>query len=358
MKENFKALDGIRGLTALYVMIHHARLALTQSYQNGLSIHPEKYAWYDKLMVYAFSSFKFGHEAVIIFFVLSGFVIHLKQSDKNYNFEHFNVFTYFKKRVIRIYPTLIVSFILVIILDYFAWLFTQTNFQEIFSKYSYNSFFFNLFLIPDATIWGYNFPVWSLKHEWFFYILYPFLLWLAKRHYVLALLIIIGLYTSYAFGFSIPYIGTAAYTLTVWSLGCVLAGIYKNMNSMKWISYLLLLCFVYPFINKSNSYYPLSDAIFGLIVVGSLSIIIAYKNSPVNGFLKKFAWLGAFSYSIYLLHAPFLNFYQTLILNYRQSHALPYHLWFVLLSIMVTIPIIYLIYYFTERIALNYNRKI
>lgn len=356
MKEKFKALDGIRGLTALYVLIHHARLALTQSYHNGLSSHPEKYTWYDKLMVYAFSPFKFGHEAVIIFFVLSGFVIHLKQSDKAYNFENFKVLAYLKKRLIRIYPTLIVSFILCIILDYLLFYFTRISFQDIFSKYSYSSFFFNLFLIPEGAIWGYNFPVWSLKHEWFFYILYPFLLWLLSKNYLLPLLVIATFYISYILGFSIPYIGSAAYTLMVWSLGCILASLYKRNKLIKYVTCLLLLSLIYPFINKSDQYYPLSDLVFGLIVMGALSAVISCKQRLINSILTKFAWLGTFSYSIYLLHSPFLNFYQGLILNYQ--HTLPYHLWFVLLSIIITIPVIYIIYYFTERIAINYKRKI
>lgn len=337
-------------------MIHHARLALTQSYRNGLSTHPEKYTWYDQLMVYAFSPFKFGHEAVIIFFVLSGFVIHLKQSDKNYNFENFKVLTYLKKRVIRIYPTLIISFLLCIMLDYLSFFFIQISFQDIFSKYSSSSFFFNLFLIPEAPIWGYNFPIWSLKHEWFFYLLYPLLLWLSNKHTSFSILVVTGLFASYGLGIRIPYVGTAAYTLMVWSLGCILAFIYKNTNQIKWLPCLLILSFIYPYIPESNQYYILMDLVFGLIVMGVLSIIILYRQNIVSSILTRFTWLGTFSYSIYLLHSPFLNFYQTLILNYK--HALPYHLWFVFLSIIITIPIIYVIYYCTERIAINYKRKI
>jgi peptidoglycan/LPS O-acetylase OafA/YrhL len=358
LKENFKTLDGLRGLAAIYVMIHHARLTLTQSYQSGLAIYPEKYEWYDKFLVYFFSLFKFGHEAVIVFFVLSGFVIHLKQADRNYNFTNFKTVEYFKKRMLRIYPTLIVSFMVCIVLDYFSYLLTNTSLLAAFAKYSYSSFFYNLFLIPDAPIWGDNFPIWSLKHEWFFYMLYPLLLWLSNKHIGLSILLIIGLYASYALGFRIPYIGTAAYTLLVWSFGCLLAYLYKNNNKIKWIPYFLVLSFIYPSINKSYQYYPLLDLTFGLIMMGLLSIIILNKTPIVNKILKNFAWLGSFSYSIYLLHSPFLNLYQTIILNHQPNHKLPYHLWFVILSIVITLPIIYLIYYYTERFAINYKQKI
>lgn len=357
MKEKYIALDGLRGLTALYVMIHHARLALTQSYQNGLALHPEKYDWYDKAMVYFFSLFKFGHEAVIIFFVLSGFVIHLKQSSKYYNFNNFNTLNYLKKRIIRIYPTLLVSFLLCIILDYFSHLIIKETLISVFSKYNYKDFLYNLFLIPDAPIWGNNFPMWSLKHEWFFYLLYPLLLWITSKHWAAALAIIVTFYLTYTIGLRIPYIGAAAYTLLVWSLGCLLAGIYKNTNLIKFIPYLLLLSLIYPFLNKVNQFYPLTDVTFGFIVMGCLSIIIAFKRNFFHAFLEKFAWLGTFSYSIYLLHSPFLNLYQKVILSYQPNHNLPYHLWFVLISIVVTLPIIYLIYYCSERLAINYKTK-
>jgi len=307
-------------------------------------------------MVYAFSPFKFGHEAVIIFFVLSGFVIHLKQSDRNYNLDDFKILAYFKKRVIRIYPTLLISFVLCITLDYFIYLFIHPSFQDIFSKYNLSGFLFNLFLIPDAPIWGHNFPVWSLKHEWFFYLSYPLILLLSSRSYIAAILTITILYLSYLLGFRIPYVGPAAYTLTVWSLGCLLANLYKNNKFTKYVPYLLFLILIYPFLSKSDQYYPISDLVFGLVVMGGLSIIILYKRSLINSILTRFAWLGTFSYSIYLLHSPFLNFYQSVILKYE--HTLPYHLWFVLLSIIITIPVIYLIYYFTERLAVSYKRKI
>lgn len=358
MKDKFLFLDGLRGLTALYVLIHHARLALTQSYQNGLVKYPEKYEWYDKAMVYFFGLFKFGHEAVIVFFVLSGFVIHLKQSQKNFNFLNFNLFHFLKKRIIRIYPTLLVSFLLCVILDYAAHLIIKEDLTSLFSKYHLTDFIFNLFLIPDSPIWGYNSPIWSLKHEWFFYLIYPLLLWLSFKHWALPLILMISLYFSYVLGLRVPYLGAASYTLLVWGLGCVLASIYTNTNGLKYVPYLLVIILIYPFLNKADQYFPLVDLLFGLIVVGLLSIMMIYGNNLIHIFLKKFVWLGTFSYSIYLLHVPFLNLYQMVILNYQTNHKLPYHLWFVLISILVTLPIIYLIYYYTERVAVNYKQKI
>ncbi|MEE1945150.1 acyltransferase [Pedobacter sp. KR3-3] len=357
MKNHLKALDGVRGLAALYVLIHHARLALTQSYQSGLAIHPEKYEWYDKVLVYFFSLFKFGHEAVIIFFVLSGFVIHLKQANSNYNFSDFKLLTYLKKRTIRIYPTLLVSFLLCALVDGIIFKFISHD-VGLFSNYTFSSFLYNLFLIPDAPIWGYNFPVWSLKHEWFFYLVYPLLLWLASKNSFFSLAVIAGLYFSYLLGFKIPYIGPVAYTLLVWSLGSLLAVLYHNSPKLlKYMPYLLLLCVAYPFVSRADSNYPVLDLCFGLITTGFLSLILLGKAPMMSNLLIKTTWIGTFSYSLYLLHSPLLDLYKAMIINLEPSHNLPYHLWYVILAIVTIVPITYFIYYFTERIAINYKKR-
>jgi peptidoglycan/LPS O-acetylase OafA/YrhL len=361
LQQNLKALDGIRGLAAFYVFVHHARLGLSQPFFNGLVMHPEKYTWYDKIMVYAFGLFKYGHEAVIVFFVLSGFVIHLKQAEPGYRFLSFDKLAYFKKRIIRIYPTLLVSFLLCVVVDYLIFLISGQDLKIIFSKYHLSNFLYNLFLIPESPIWGYNFPMWSLKHEWFFYLLYPFLLWLSTKKVYFPLIIIFLLFGSYTLGYSIPFIGAAAYTIMVWSLGCILAYYYKNhkSNLINYFPYLLVIICVYPFINREDSkMYPLLDMVFGLIMVGNLSIVLIFRSNFINKTLAKFAWLGSFSFSIYLLHSPLIDLFRAIAFYYQKNTVLPYHQWYILLAVSLITPIIYLIYYFTERKAILYKSKI
>lgn len=357
MSRSLKSLDGIRGLAALYVMIHHARLTLTQSFHNGLGLHPEKYSWYDKIMVYFFSLFKYGHEAVIVFFVLSGFVIHLKQADSKYEFRNFKVTDYLKKRIVRIYPTLIISFIVCILIELLINAVTGESLVFLLSKYNLTGFLYNLFLIPDGPIWGHNYPMWSLKHEWFFYLMYPILLWPLGTRPSLTLAIILTIYLSYCFGFKIPFIGTAAYTLLIWSLGGLLAYFYRH-GRMKYVPYLSLLSLFYPLINRENiTTYPLLDLVFGLIVVGVLALIISERATYISSFLVKFSWLGAFSYSLYLLHTP-LIYGMAKIIMFSTSKQTSYHLWYVVLACLIIPPICYIIYYSTERPAIIYKKKI
>lgn len=71
-------LDGLRGLAAFYVMVGHARWLLWEGYSEGFQKHPASYSTLNKALMYFLSLFRYGHEAVLFFFVLSGFVIHLR----------------------------------------------------------------------------------------------------------------------------------------------------------------------------------------------------------------------------------------------------------------------------------------
>lgn len=117
---NTKFLDGIRGLAALYVLLHHARWLLWEGYTRGYKLHPDAYNLLDKTIMYSSNIFIYGHEAVLLFLVLSGFVIHLKYAKALQNNQEFkfDFLDYFLKRIHRIYPPLVVALILTLVLDY------------------------------------------------------------------------------------------------------------------------------------------------------------------------------------------------------------------------------------------------
>lgn len=82
-------LEAIRGAAALYVVLHH-------------TIRDASVLGYDLSFL-----FRFGQEAVILFFILSGFVIEYsfkRGSDKTFT-------TYFVKRLLRIYIPLVLVYL-------------------------------------------------------------------------------------------------------------------------------------------------------------------------------------------------------------------------------------------------------
>jgi peptidoglycan/LPS O-acetylase OafA/YrhL len=92
---HFESLDGLRGATALAVVIHHsANVYLNTEAEPSRLLTPI-------LQVLA----RLGHPAVLLFFVLSGFVLHvsfLRGHDPSLG-------SFLARRVFRLYPALIVA---------------------------------------------------------------------------------------------------------------------------------------------------------------------------------------------------------------------------------------------------------
>lgn len=345
-KENLQFLDGIRGLAALYVLIHHSRLLLTQPYFEGFLKHPEQYNFINKILVYGFALFKFGHEAVLVFFVLSGFVIHLKQAKDREN--KFSILSFYQKRLIRIYPTLITSFVVTFICGYLLHWLTGRSLND----FSISHFLYNLFLIPDAPIWGFNYPMWSLKHEWFFYLVYPVLFLLCGYHYLLSLLVPITLSILFYLDINIPYIGEASYTILFWWMGAGLAELYVKYKRLPLLSYLVIPLSISLFFVSGKI---LTGLIFTAIIICCFAFLLSKQKTFITLFLSKLKFLGDFSFSLYILHFPLQMLIQGFYLYYYKE--LPYHFSFVFIGIIIPIPIIYGIYIYTEKKAISIKSK-
>ncbi|MCT7951896.1 acyltransferase [Ancylothrix sp. C2] len=168
-KIHLKKLDSLRGLASLYVVLHNLVYGL-----YGLDMISENW----KLLFFA------GQEAVMLFFLISGFVIYLSTHQKNLDFRSFCV-----RRFRRIYFPFLLSILLSIIIFYF-----NGNLAE---KFSWQELIGNLLLLQDfgrvkpgnwfSPFLG-NLPLWSLSYEWWFYMLfYPIYKFLpeSKRLYII-----------------------------------------------------------------------------------------------------------------------------------------------------------------------------
>ncbi len=145
-------LEALRGFAAIYVVAHHS-----------LPAHFHRFGIDWGYLI------RFGQEAVILFFLLSGFVIHYSYqnaSDRSFR-------TYFLKRFTRIYIPLLFVFPM-------TYAFVSYHVGKPVDP-DWTTLVGNLLMVQNLANWGQevivkpymlNKPLWSLTYEWWFYMLY------------------------------------------------------------------------------------------------------------------------------------------------------------------------------------------
>lgn len=150
MKSKLKKIEMMRGAAALYVLITHLLPRYMGSGWDGLLGFP----------------MRFGTEAVMLFFLISGFVVFYSTEKQRPDFP-----AYLGRRWLRIYPIFILALGLgaveIVVIR------GQSLKVEVLIG--------NLFMLQDVAfvkpgVWfpafGGNMPLWSLSYEWWFYMMF------------------------------------------------------------------------------------------------------------------------------------------------------------------------------------------
>lgn len=318
-------LDGLRGLAALYVLIFHARWLLWEGFTEGYSKHPALYTLPARLVAYGSLLFYYGHQAVIFFFVLSGFVIHLRTAralKADPVGARFGTLRYLWRRARRVYPVLLLTIAVTFVLDSigrgagFSVYEGRTLYgliNDVRPAFDWGRLLNIAALIPGAPEWGSNIPLWSLRLEWAFYLAYPLLWPVVRRTFGGAMLAVIGA-CALSFVPSLwPFeaLRLTAALLIVWWMGAVLAEIEAGRSRLRygqvaWLAILLpVLPFsVEPFVRMNDT---LRDVLWGLAFTGLLAALLAWRNRGGSlRLLERLRPLGDFSYTLYAIHFPIL----------------------------------------------------
>ncbi len=151
-RPRLQKLEALRGFAALYVVFFHA--LPSKFFLFGINIG---------------ILFRFGSEAVIVFFVLSGFVIkytYEKSKDKSFKF-------YFLRRFIRLYVPLAFIFLIGYLMKCYS--------EGGIASPELKTLLGNLFMLQDVAsekpnvisgTYMNNGVLWSLSYEWWFYMLF------------------------------------------------------------------------------------------------------------------------------------------------------------------------------------------
>lgn len=279
--KHYKSLDSLRGIACICVFLCH------------LSNEQVRYKTYN--------IFAAGNEAVILFFVLSGFVLTIAYD----RMVKFNFLTYCKKRLFRIYPAY-----------YFAIIFAASS--EIFRASSFDkSFHFyvnTILLFPQTSIFNnLDGPSWSLAYELIISIIILPIFWRIKIYQRMFLFISFSMFMfaiyvgyfinpPYRFGFPIPdkLIGIPYYS-TFFLLGILL---YEYRSYLSKYSNLLML--ILSFLLYFNFYLFFHYGSLALTALGSCGVIaVVISNHKLTTLLENriLLFYGKISYSFYILHA-------------------------------------------------------
>jgi peptidoglycan/LPS O-acetylase OafA/YrhL len=370
MKTNTLFLDGLRGFAALYVLLCHARMFLWEGYSKGFLLHKNEYSIVNKISVYLLTAVRFGHEMVLLFFVLSGFLIHLKYAKNiaNNESDKFNWPDYIKRRLKRIYPPFLFSILLTYCLDHIGHLYFPNPYNKVdpndFSignAYDIKTLLGNLVFLMQVNVdpWGSNTPTWSLKFEWWFYMLYPFVLFVNRKSVLYSFMLVGGLFLiSFFQPLWMPELFKQIFAAIIcWWLGAVLADVYNDRISISFgtlslFSFLLPLLAVY-----SVSNIQLHDLLWSIGFMGLIALLFHLKSKGIStNLLDKMKFLGDFSYTLYIIHFPILVLLSGVLLKYTKGQY-PQHLGYVLIGSLFCLIISYLLHFVVEKpfIKQKYN---
>lgn len=326
MKNKIHFLESLRGVAAIYVLIHHCRWLLAENY----SLRKFSSIDFNYIITKILVLFRFGHEAVIFFFILSGFVIHYSSIN---NKAYLNIPIYLKKRANRILPPLLFALILTFTLDYFGKNILHLNVYHVGSKYyglivdnlDLKSFLGNVVSLQELNTgikhFGSNAALWSLSYEWWFYLLYPAFFFLNNKNKTISFILIFSLFiaTQFFLPFVIPIITPIFSKMLIWWFGVIIADLYMNNNRI--LPYLSILSLGIPlaivfFYNDRT----IGDVFWGLGFSGLMALLLSLnpKNLLITTF-NKISSIGKFSFTLYLIHVPIIFLAYAGLIDYYQG---------------------------------------
>lgn len=294
----------------------------------------------DGLFLSWFPLVGYGHEAVIIFFVLSGFIIYSTTVSGNRNSVDYIVL-----RMSRVYSVALPAIIFSTGVSLIFSKFFNLNVENLsnYRSFSFFDFFSNIFFLNE--LWSnssqltLNNPIWSLCYEVWYYLIFCSFFYIKNSYKWIVTLLLIFI--------SGPAI---AALFPVWLMGVWLAKKEITLIKQKLYAWLIFLSTIgmIVFINSSGidiyikiffhenvpGYWRLrgsqrliTDYIIGGAILSNIMVFPMLNEWFKFFFLKNkhiLKYFAGFSFSIYLFHRPFTQLYGYFYPNSNKSivHAL------------------------------------
>lgn len=310
-------IEASRWIGALLVLSIH----VTNITVNQADIMSAPHAW-AAYVWWFFNGFGLGHQAVIGFFVLSGWLVGgavLAKIGKSKDFLR----DYFVHRVSRIYIVLAPALVVTAALDAAgSTLFPDSGVYDwsIFKgHYTLSIFLANLANLQTiySEYFGVNGPLWSLACEFWCYVLFPLLMMPMARH-----LPPVWRYGAFLLGLALTLVlawpeSWFGFGFVIWAMGAFASRAERPLIRSRWLS--LAIYAVVVVLIRLMVRGPLLEAYPSLAqaadIVGAalfMNLLLAFRDGPLTGFSalrwRMHAPLANFSFSLYAIHMPMIVF--------------------------------------------------
>lgn len=344
-------LNICRGLAATLVLAVHLRGFFFDTYNN---LNPDSQNIINYVL---FFITRLGHESVMIFFVLSGYLV-----GGNYLTDVINRQAdwkkYFLDRITRMWIVLIPALLIGFILDYYRCNYLTDCYQV--SNWSNSVFAGNLFFLQTISVPTFtsNVALWSLANEFWYYLIFPLLLIPFQMKLNIVVRLIISSITLLIFYKLMPGI---IELLPVWLMGVGIRFIKTPLINNK----LSLLC-IYPLFIAAIYYSNTKPFLFSHYTVGiTFCLLLLYyqqnKNFNLHRFNKPAKFLADYSFSIYAFHLPIM-FLILAFCRIKMNFGIRYTnagitQWLIYISLLLTIlTILYMFYTLTEKNTYSFRK--
>lgn len=322
--DRLESIDFLRGVAALAVVFTHA---IQWSEREIPS------AWFNRL----YYVLQFGRLGVPLFFVISGFCIHLRWSKRFSKSGHHKLdfLSFWRRRIYRLYPPYFIVLCACMAMLFIGLYlgrdvallraYPEPKSQWMLADFATHAFMLHGFF-PMFDRAGGSVPFWTLAREEYFYVLY-FLLIFWRRRLGLSKTVLLVLGCGLAFPLvcrlfvstesqwwgvvgSWGVIGSSAIVLWIqWCLGMVAAEMYCGLVKCPvWLRSWWMILVWFPAAALAEAYFTLLTPVFwGLTFFTLLNMCVEMEKNhkwPRVYLVKWLSGVGLFSYSLYLVHSP------------------------------------------------------
>jgi peptidoglycan/LPS O-acetylase OafA/YrhL len=369
---HFGFIDQLRGVAILLVFLCHSTVIFTPA--SSMDLYDPLgflgHVFAGRISVFQVIDFlclypcRIGWSGVAVFFVVSGFCIHLSYSQPGKpDFTAFYI-----RRFFRIYP----AFFLAVLVFGLWFPYSRLDFDH---WQNWVRLFSHLLLCNNLSdlLVGISAAYWTIPVEAQLYLLFPVLLWLVRRYSFARALWIVGVIqfslqitTALAFGlYRLPPLWLTAspfYYWFSWSIGAAVCDAYlkgKPSPLRKSSSWLWLIAAL------ATSGFAAHEFSFAFFALATASLIArrlsteATQESP--SFFGRFLRItGTYSYSIYLIHQPIIV---AVIATYKHAFAgLENNRWTIffaaLSSWLIIFPVAAVLYYLVEKPSISLGKHL